>query len=188
MVSLMALWLPILLAAVFVFIASSIIHMFLPYHKTDFQGLPDEEGFMDAVGKFDVPAGEYFFPHHHGDMDFMKSAEYQAKTAAGPSAFMTVLPKGNPFNMGTQLMTWFLYCLVVSIFAAYISSRAVAAGGDYLQVFRFAGCTAFAAYALSGWLRTIWFHQPVSTSIKNTFDGLVNALLTAGAFGWLWPS
>jgi len=34
MVSLAALWLPILLAAVFVFIASSIIHMVLPYHKT----------------------------------------------------------------------------------------------------------------------------------------------------------
>jgi len=41
MVPIMSLWLPILLSAVFVFIASSIIHMVLGYHKG---GLPVLEG------------------------------------------------------------------------------------------------------------------------------------------------
>lgn len=188
MVGLTALWLPILLAAVFVFIASSIIHMFLPYHKSDFKGLPDEDGVMDALRRFDIPPGEYFFPHHHGDMEVMRSEAFQAKASEGPTGMMTVLPRGNPFNMGPQLVQWFVYCLVVSVFAGYIASRAVEAGGDYLQVFRFAGASAFLAYGMAHAQRSIWFHQAWSTTFKNMFDALVYGLLTAGTFGWLWPS
>ena len=49
MVPLTSLWLPILLSAVVVFAASSIIHMVLPYHRNDFKKLPDEEGFLAAL-------------------------------------------------------------------------------------------------------------------------------------------
>ena len=42
MVSLTALWLPILASAVLVFVMSSIVHMALGYHKTDYKSLPDE--------------------------------------------------------------------------------------------------------------------------------------------------
>jgi len=49
MVSITALWLPILLSAVIVFVASSIIHMLLPIHKSDYRKLPDEEKVMDAT-------------------------------------------------------------------------------------------------------------------------------------------
>jgi len=99
-----------------------------------------------------------------------------------------VLPKGDPFNMGTQLIQWFIYCLLVSVIAAYVTGRALPAGVDYLQVFRFAGCTSFVAYAVGQWQRSIWFSQSWATTAKSTFDGLVYGLLTAGAFGWLWPS
>ena len=188
MVSLTALWLPILVAAALVFVASSIIHMFLPYHKSDFEGLPDEDGVMDALRPFDIPAGEYVFPHAGGDAEVMKSEEFRAKVAAGPAAFMTVLPKGNAFGMGAQLTQWFVYCVVVGLVAAYVTSRAVSPGDDYLHVFRFAGTTAWAAYGLGVVQRSIWFRQPWSTSAKSLFDSLVYGLLTAGAFGWLWPS
>jgi len=188
MVGITALWLPILLAAVFVFVASSIIHMFLPYHKNDFKGLPDEDGVRDALRQFDIPAGDYYFPHHHGDMALMKSEAFQAKAAEGPTGLMTLMPKGNPYNMGAQLTQWFLYCIIVSVLAAYISGRALAPGADYLQVFRFAGATSFFAYSVGLWQRSIWFNQSWMTTAKSTFDGLVYAMLTAGAFGWLWPS
>ena len=48
-VSLASLWLPILLSAVFVFIVSSVMHMFLPYHKSDYRKLPDEGKVMEAL-------------------------------------------------------------------------------------------------------------------------------------------
>ena len=48
MVSVTALWLPILLSAVIVFVASSIIHMVLPFHRKDYRPVPSEDGVMDA--------------------------------------------------------------------------------------------------------------------------------------------
>lgn len=187
MVGLTALWLPILIAAVFIFVASSIIHMFLPYHRKDFKGLPDEDGVLDALQKFDIPAGDYVIPYAGGDMEVMKSEEFKAKAAKGPVAFMTVLPKGDPFAMGAQLTQWFIYCVVVSVFAAYVSGRALAPGAEYLAVHRFAGVTAFAGYGLALFQRSIWYKQAWSTTLKSVFDALLYGMLTGGVFGWLWP-
>ena len=184
-VSLMSLWLPILLSAVFAFVASSIIHMMLGYHKSDMEKLPAEGDVMDALRKFNIPPGDYVFPHASG-MGAMKDPAYIEKLNKGPVASMTVLPNGK-FEMGSQLAAWFVYCVVVSVFAAYITSHAVPQGAAYLEVFRFAGATAFIGYSLALWQDSIWYKRKVSTTVKNTFDGLVYALLTAGAFGWLWP-
>src|SRR5579863_8933433 len=47
---LQALWLPILLSSVFVFLASSIIHIALPrWHKGDYLKVPNEDEVMDAM-------------------------------------------------------------------------------------------------------------------------------------------
>ena len=49
MVSVLSLWLPIVLSAVFVFLASMIIHMFLGYHRGDIRKLPREDDVMAAI-------------------------------------------------------------------------------------------------------------------------------------------
>jgi hypothetical protein len=188
MVTVMSLWLPILVSAVLVFIASSIIHMFLPYHKNDFEKVPDEDALMDALRASGVPPGDYVVPHA-SSMAAMKDPAYVEKRTRGPSAFITVM--SGDMGMGAQLAQWFVFCVVVSIFAAYNASRALGlAGGaaDYLDVFRFAGTMAFAGYALASAAESIWFKRKWSTTVKSMFDGLVFALLTAGVFGWLWPS
>ena len=185
MVSIMSLWLPILLSAFFVFVISSIIHMALGYHANDYAKLPNEEGVMDALRPFDVPPGEYVFPKPDNQKQ-MGDPDFQEKMKTGPMAFMTVLPSEVP-KMGGQLGQWFVYCAIVGVFAAYIASRAVPAGGDYLQVFRFTGATAFFCYAVAGWQASIWYKRSWSTTFKNTFDALVYAVFTAGTFGWLWP-
>ena len=55
MIPILSLWLPILVAAVLVFVASSIIHMALGYHANDYSKLPDEEGVMNALRPFAIP-------------------------------------------------------------------------------------------------------------------------------------
>jgi hypothetical protein len=55
------------------------------------------------------------------------------------------------------------------------------------MVFRVVGTTAFMGYALGLWQMSIWYKRSAVTTLKSTFDGLVYACLTAGAFGWLWP-
>lgn len=186
MVSIPSLWLPILVSAILVFVVSSIIHMFLPYHRSDFRKVPSEDEVMDALRKFDIPPGEYVIPHA-GSPEVMRSEEFQAKAKKGPGLFVTFLEPGQP-AMGPMLVQWFIYSIVVGVFAAYITGRVLGPGAEYLSVFRFAGTTAFLCYAVALWQNSIWYKRAWSTTAKSTFDGLVYALVTAGAFGWLWPS
>lgn len=185
MVSLTALWLPILLSGVFVFVASSIIHMVLGYHKSDFKGLPDQDRVQEALRGFNIPPGDYFLPH----ADSLKESstpEFIEKCKKGPVALLTVM-KSEPVSMTGSLIYWFIYCLVVGVFAAYISGRALGPGAEYHSVFRFAGCTAFIGYSLALWQGAIWYKRSIATTLKNTVDGLIYGLLTGGVFGWLWP-
>ena len=188
MVGILSLWAPIVLAAVLVFVASSIIHMFLPYHRSDFDKVADEDGVMAALRPFAIPPGEYLVPNAGGRADVMKSDEFKEKVRKGPVAFFTVMDPASTLNMGPQLGQWFVYCLVVSVFAAYLTGRTMAPGDEYLAVFRVAGATAFACYGFAIWQRSIWFKQRWSTTLKSTLDSLIYALLTAGSFGALWPS
>jgi len=186
MVPVMSLWIPILVSAVFVFLVSWIIHMFLPYHRSDFGRVPAEDEVMEGLRKHNIPPGDYMIPNGGGP-EAMKSPEYQEKLKKGPVLLMTVF-SGGGVNMGASLAMWFVYCVVVSVFAAYVTGRAVSAGAPYLTVHRFAGAVAFTGYALALWQDSIWYKRKWSTTIKNTIDGLVYGLVTGGTFGWLWPS
>ena len=89
--------------------------------------------------------------------------------------------------MTKNLILWFLYCVVVGVFAAYIAGRALKPSAPYLEVFRFAGATAFAGYSLAQMQYSIWMGKSWGATLRGMFDGLIYALLTAGTFGWLWP-
>lgn len=186
MVSIASLWLPILLSAVFVFVVSSIIHMVLRYHRNDFGKIPNEDGVMEALRPFDPPPGDYVIPYA-GDMKVMSSPEFRERLEKGPVAYMTVLPKGQA-SMASRLASWFVYSVVVSVIAAYVTSRGVDPEDNYLAVFRFAGVTAFTGYSIALLQNSIWYRRDWSATLKSMFDGLIYSLVTAGTFGWLWPS
>ncbi len=185
MTGLTSLLLPILLSAVIVFVASSIIHMALPWHKTDYGKLPEEQRAMDALRPLGIPPGDYMVPRPASMAD-MGSPEFKERMAKGPVMVVTVLPNGG-MGMGQNLVLWFLYSVVIGVFAAYVAGRALPHGAPYLSVFRFAGVTAFAGYALGLWQMSIWYRRSWAITVKSTIDGLIYALLTAGTFGWLWP-
>lgn len=184
MVPLAYLWLPIVLSAVIVFVASSILHMVIPYHRSDYSKLPDEDNVRAALRAAGIKRGLYVFPFcTHKDM---KSPAMVEKYNQGPVGMLTMFPTGRP-NMGKYMIQWFVYCLVVSFFVAYLTGHTVAPATDYLQVFRVAGTAGFMAYGLGTLSNGIWKGQPWSMVIKEVIDGLIYGLLTAGTFGWLWP-
>ncbi len=185
MVSITSLWLPILLSAVAVFVASSLIHMVLGYHAADYKKLPAEDDVMAALRKFDIPPGDYLVPCA-GSPKAMKDPAFLEKFKAGPRAMLTVMA-GGEINMAPQFVQWFLYCILIGITAAYISGRALGPGAHYRAVFRFAGATAFFGYSLALWQTSIWYKRSWATTFKGTIDGLIYGLLTGGFFGWLWP-
>lgn len=185
MIALSALWMPIVLSGVAVFVVSSILHMALKYHRADYKNIPNEAEVLAGLAKAGLPPGSYHFPYCES-MKEMGTPEGLEKLRRGPVGMLTLLPNA-PMSMGKYLGGWFVYCLVVSFFLAYLSGRTLAFGIDYLIVFRFVGTAAFLAYGLGGVVNSIWMGVPWSNTLRATFDGLIYALITAGCFGWLWP-
>jgi hypothetical protein len=159
--------------------------MVFGYHANDNLKLPDEDAFADALRKFNIPPGSYVLPRASSMKD-MGSPDFQEKIKKGPGALLTIWGGASP-SMTPYLLQWFVYSIVIGVFAAYVAGRALGPGAQYLAVFRFVGVTAFACYAVGGWSESIWYRRSWVTTFKNTFDGLLFALVTAGTFGWLWP-
>lgn len=184
MVTLSMLVAPILVATVLAFLASFLLWMVLQFHRNDFQRLPNEDAVAEALRRQSAAPGQYMLPHA-ADAAARRNPEYMKKMAEGPVATVVVHKPG--FNMGKALTVWFLYLLAVSVFVAYLASRTLPAGTAYLPVFRVTGTVALLAYSAAVVPLGIWFGWPWKNVWKQVFDGLVYALLTAGAFGWLWP-
>jgi hypothetical protein len=185
MVTIPMLWAPILIATVLVFVASALIWMVLPIHKGDYRGLPDEASVAEALRRQGAEPGQYMIPHA-SDRSAMKDPAHLEKMERGPVAMLTLMRPERP-AMGKSLATWFVFVLVITTVVAYLASRTLPAGAEYLQVFRVTGTTAVLAYAAAVIPGGIWFGRPWSNVWKDVFDGVVYGLLTAGTFGWLWP-
>ena len=185
MIHLVSLWLPILLSALAVFIASSVIHMVVRWHNSDYSPVPQEDQVMDALRPFAIAPGDYMLPRC-SDMAQMRSPAFQAKLQKGPVLMMTVFPGGMQ-SMNRSLVLWFIYSVVVGVFAGYVACSILPPAAAYLKVFRITGTVAFVGYALALWQMSIWYHRSWGTTIRTTIDALIYAALTAGVFGWLWP-
>jgi hypothetical protein len=182
MVALSALWLPILVSAVIVFIASNILWMAFPFwHRSDNGKLPDEKSVLDAL----VPAksGQYIVPC----LNWSKvTAEERAAMEARPMA-LVLLRNPAQFSFGKALTQYFVYAIVVAVFVAYVTGRARGAGTPYLEIFRFAGTVGFLPFGFRGVTDSIWYGKPWLVTFKELIDGLIYGLLMGGVFGWLWP-
>lgn len=186
MVSLGALWLPILVAGAIVWVASAIVWMVLPHHKGDFRKVPDEEAVREALSSGELRPGQYTIPHA-ADREAYQQPEMQEKFEEGPVAFLTVLPRGTA-PMGKQLTLYFVYAVAVSLVAGYVAGRTIGPGAEYLEVFQVTGTVAWVAYGAAYVQEGIWFGRPWGFVVKNLVDALLYGLLTAGIFGWLWPA
>ena len=185
MVTLAQLWMPIVLGAVFVFIASSLIHMVFKWHNADYGKLPNEDEVRAAVSKGGATPGQYSMPHCLGPKD-AQNPEIQKKFVEGPVALMWVLPNGMP-NMGKMLGSWFALNLLVCFFIAYIAAHTLAAGTAPMQVLRVTASIGFLAYATGAISDGIWFGKPWGAVAKDLLDALIYGFAGAAAFAWLWP-
>jgi hypothetical protein len=183
MITLGALWLPIIASAVLVFVASSLVHMVFKYHNKDYTKIPNEDAVRAAI-RGAKPA-QYIIPYC-ADMKDMEKPEMKQKYVEGPIVVMNVMPTGVP-KMGKSLVQWFLFVLVVSFFIGYVAAHTIPPGAAYLGVFRVVGAVGFLAYAAGVVPASIWMGKPWAITWKEVFDGLLYGLVTAGTFGWLWP-
>ena len=186
MVHLTALWLPVLVSAVAVFVVSSLVHMALKIHKSDWAKLPDEDRTLDALRGAGIPPGMYMFPNCRSQEE-MASPEMTAKFQRGPVGHMTLLPPGG-YAIGKSLLQWFVLALVVSAGAGYVTGIGLPAGAPKVDVFRATAAVAFIAHGSSGVIDSIWKGVRWSVAAKFVFDALLYSLATGAVFAWLWPS
>src|SRR5438477_12763098 len=147
-----ALWLPIVLSAVIVFVASSILHMVLPYHKSDYQKLPDEEKVLPVLRSAGLKRGLYVFPFC--TQKEMKSPAMIEKYNQGPVGMMTILHNGPP-AMPKFLGLWFAFCFVVSLIVAHLAAYVVWPFETHRHVFRVVGESSFLAYGMGNFVNSI---------------------------------
>jgi hypothetical protein len=185
MVSLMQLWAPIVLSAVLVFVASSLIHMVVQWHKSEYRGFANEDEVRAAINRHPAPPGKYVVPYCTSAKDMQDPAIVQ-KFQQGPVGIMLVRAPGMA-GMGKQLGSWFVFALLTAFAAGYVASRTLGPGTDYLQVFRVVGTVSFLTYSGGSAIDGIWMGKQWSAVFKDALDGMIYACLSGGAFGWLWP-
>jgi hypothetical protein len=181
------LWLPIVVSAVLVFIASSLIHMVIKWHNTDYNKLANEDEVRAALRASSAAPAQYVIPHC-ADMKAMQAPEMQKKFVEGPIAFITLRPPGAP-KMGGALGGWFAYTLVISAIAAYVAHKTLTPMGtevNFLQVCRVASALAFVAYGGGSVQLGIWMGKPWGSVAKDLADAAIYAALTGVTFGYLW--
>jgi|ERR1700687_5493108 len=185
MISLAQLWIPIVVSAVLVFAASSLIHMVFKWHNPDYLKLANEDEVRAAVRSTSPIPGQYVIPYCT-DPKEMQKPEMQQKYREGPVGFLVLKASGAP-SMGAPLAMWFVLNLVIATFAAYLASRTVPAGASFPAVCRVVGVVTFLAYACGGVQQAIWMGKPWGSAAKEILDGFIYGLVSATAFGWLWP-
>jgi hypothetical protein len=180
-----SLWLPVLASGVVVFVASSVLHMALTYHRADYKPLPDEDAVRAALGKGKPTPGQYHIPYC-ADSKQMAEPAMKEKFVHGPVALVTVLPNGAP-AMGGRLALWLGFCVLVSFVAAYVARHTLSPGADRVLVMRIIGAVAFTGYGLAQISDSIWKAQPWPNTVRALIDALVYSTLTGLTFMWLWP-
>jgi hypothetical protein len=181
-----SLWQPVVVSAVVVFVASSVIHMVLRYHKADYKGLSNEEDVRGVLRKGSVTPGMYVVPYC-ADPSQMKDPAVAKKYTDGPVGVVTVLPSGIP-NMGKYLGLWFGLCLLASFVAAYVARHTLTPGAAPMMVCRITGTVAFAAYGVGAIPDSIWHGHPWSNTMRRLLDALIYSVLTGLTFRFLWPA
>ena len=179
-----ALWLPILLSAVAVFMISSVFHMAINLHKGDTRGLSNEVEVADALRGGKLDPGEYMIPFCE-DMKEMGTDEFKAKLDRGPVLFMTVMPNG-PWKFGQSLVQWFVYSIILGVFVAYVGHLTLQ-GAEKITVFRVLATVAVLPYAFAYAQDFIWKGRAAKICLKFAFEGVVYGLVTGLIFAWLWP-
>lgn len=185
MIPMTLLWLPILLSTVAIFFVSSALHMALKFwHMPDYKGFSNEDEVRAAIRNGRPAPGIYSLPLC--TMETMNAPEMKRKFDEGPVGLMFLRPPGK-MSMAAPMVQWFVFCLVVSLFAAYVAAVTLAAGTDGTQVFRVVATATLMAYAFGAIPNGIWYGQPWKSVFKHVVDGLVYALVTGALFCWLWP-
>jgi hypothetical protein len=176
-----ALWLPIIVSAVVLFLMSSVAWTMLPHHNRDYSGMPDEGAQMATLRIWNLAPGRYLIPYA-GSHKNARSEDFQKKWKEGPNGSLTIFA---PLNMGRNLGLTFLFFLTTSSVLAYLGWVALGTSAEFMHVFRVMGTAGVLTFTAASVPNDIWFRRPLLT---NLIDGIAYGVVCGLIFASLWPS
>ena len=179
------LWAPILIATALCFVLSALFWTALPYHTKERRRLPTEQRMLDALRHDAPPPGLYAFPFVMGGD--VNRPDIRAALHKGPVGFVTITANG-PASMAKRLAQTMVFHLSVTTLTAYVAWQSLKLGSAYLDVFRVVGVVTAMTYGLGMTPESIWFGRPWKSWTFTLLDSGFYATVTAGVFGWLWPT
>lgn len=177
------LWLPILLSAAAIWIASAVIWMVMPHHKNDFQKVPNEDALISALKSLNLPTGSYHFPHC-GTHKESRDPEFQRKWKEGPAGMLNIMKCD---GMGKNMILTFLVQLVANTCIAYLATFSLDRGIPFIDSFRFFATAGALTWCFASLPNQIWFGASRSAKIACFIDGLIYAAITGAIFAAFWP-
>ena len=180
------LWMPVLVTAVGVFVASSLIHMVFKWHNSDYKKLANEDEVMAALRAGSAGRGLYVMPHCM-DMKQMQDEAMQKKYRDGPVGFITLVRCVGTPNMAPQLIKWFVYTLAVAAIAGHIAVHTYGLNADPHRAAHLVGLISFLTYAGGSVQAGIWMGKPWISVVKELLDSFIYGTVSALIFMWLWP-
>ncbi len=185
MSALLLLWLPIVVSAVLIFVASSLIHMLLKWHNSDYRKLANEDAVRAAIRAGAPAPGLYVVPHCT-DMKDMQNPDMMQKFAEGPVGFVTLRQPGSP-RIAAALIQWFVFTLVISTATAALALQTYGIDGNPHYAAHLIGVVSLLVYAGACIPEGIWMARPWKSVFKHGIDGAIYATISALTFMWLWP-
>ncbi len=180
-----ALWIPVVVSAVVVFVASFLAWMVLPHHKADIKTLPEEQALVDLLERLKPAPGTYMWPGCRSG-ESMNSDAYKARYAAGPWGSINVQAK-QP-NFGMNLTLTFAFYIVLSVAVAFVTAQAVERDAEFLAVFKVTAVVAILGYCAGQIPGALFMGKPTRFVMTDLADGVVYGLLTAMIFAATWPA
>jgi hypothetical protein len=184
--TLLQLWLPILVTAIGVFFASSLIHMVFKWHNSEYRALPNEDEVRNALGSVKLNPGLYSTPHCT-DMKEIQTDAMQQKFIQGPVALITIRAPGAP-AMGKYLLQWFILNIVIASLGGLLALQTMGIQANPHYAGHFIGLFSMIVYACGSVQESIWMGRPWSATLKNILDSLIYGAVSAVVFWQLWPS
>jgi len=177
------LWLPIVVSAAAVWVASAVVWMALPHHKKDWKAMPDEAAFYRAFDTLKIPPGNYGFPECKNKAQ-RSDPEVKRRWEAGEMGLLSVWGK---VNMGRNMVVTFIVYLAISLFVGYIGKHGVKPNASFSEAFQVLGTAGVLAYAFGHIPQGVWFAQYPRAILMCVLDGIAYGLITGAIFAAMWP-
>lgn len=179
---LLAIWLPIVLAAAAAWFWSFLSWAILGIHKPETRKLPDEDAFLNAVRSLNLPPANYFFPYLEHNTKDPAALE---KWHRGPCGKLSIWSPN--VNMAGNMLATLGVCLLTAFLIGYVASVTLPRGTDFMRVFQVCGTMGVLGYSFSQLPNLIWFQGGKRAMVTCVFDGIVQGLATGLIFAALWP-